>query len=205
MILVKITSGFVSQFFDTKTKKYTEQSFTAGDDVSYENTDGETVDSDLMLVERGDIMSEPYLPFDMVQPGDMGQNLAHAQFVPNRQVVLIEVDEERQDALSLVTDLANENALDRRTAEDNDLKDDYLNQQKALTNMSLICDEVRRGHKALRNKTVQVERLLTPYQQVIKDIADDVEDNDDGRDSLIDLALDAMRSEIGKELNRRQS
>ena len=56
-IVNKITYGFVTQQFDTKTGKFISQEFTAGDQVDYENKRGEAVDS-----------IDEYLEFDMVQP-----------------------------------------------------------------------------------------------------------------------------------------
>ncbi len=63
MLVEKITVGFVTQTFCTKTNKYVSQKFVASDQVDYER-DGEAVDSKLMEVNG----KEPYLPFDMVQP-----------------------------------------------------------------------------------------------------------------------------------------
>jgi hypothetical protein len=65
MIIKKVTAGFVIQTFDTETRKYVNQEFIAGD-VSYENAVGDSVDPELMQnITDG---TEPYLPFDMVQP-----------------------------------------------------------------------------------------------------------------------------------------
>jgi hypothetical protein len=60
MIVKKITVGFVVQSYDTEAKKFTEQNFTAGDQVDYEDEFGEKVDQDLIV--------DDYLAFDMVQP-----------------------------------------------------------------------------------------------------------------------------------------
>jgi hypothetical protein len=60
MIVNKVTVGFVIQTFDTKTKKFTAQTFVAGDQVSWENTNGEPVK----------MGKTAYLPFDMVQPSE---------------------------------------------------------------------------------------------------------------------------------------
>lgn len=65
MLINKITTGFVIQQFDTEKKVYVSQYFTAGD-VEYEDRFGEPVDSSLMAVNPDG--SEPYLPFDMLQP-----------------------------------------------------------------------------------------------------------------------------------------
>jgi hypothetical protein len=63
MIVHKITTGFVVQTFDTETGKYTEQEFVAGDEVDYENEDGESLDQSEVMP-----TPEPYLPFEMRQP-----------------------------------------------------------------------------------------------------------------------------------------
>lgn len=60
MLVNKITVGFVTQVFDTETNQFVSQDFTAGDEVDYEDQDGECVDGD----EVG------YLPFEMNQPND---------------------------------------------------------------------------------------------------------------------------------------
>lgn len=65
MIIKKITTGFVIQSFDTELGEYTHQEFFAGDDVDYEDEDGNQANS--MMLESAD-GSEPYLPFEMVQP-----------------------------------------------------------------------------------------------------------------------------------------
>ena len=57
MIVNKITTGFVIQRFNTETNKFIDQEFIAGDEVSYENVYGESVDT-----------FDEYLPFDMIQP-----------------------------------------------------------------------------------------------------------------------------------------
>jgi len=69
MIINKITNGFVSQLFDTETGKYTHQEFVAGD-VEYENQMGDPVDPKKVGMQKPD-GTEPYLPFDMIQPGEM--------------------------------------------------------------------------------------------------------------------------------------
>jgi hypothetical protein len=60
MRIQKITPGFVVQTYDTKTGRCIEQSFIAGDDVAYEDQNGDAVD----WREDGDA----YQPLDMVQP-----------------------------------------------------------------------------------------------------------------------------------------
>lgn len=63
MILNKITTGFVIQKFDTETQKFIGQSFIAGDDVQWENQEGDKVE------EPGQPnTADPYLPFEMIQP-----------------------------------------------------------------------------------------------------------------------------------------
>ena len=67
MKINKITTGYVIQTFNTETQKYEGQNFIAGDQVDYEDEDGNPVDpvDAGMQKENGE---EPYLPFDMVQP-----------------------------------------------------------------------------------------------------------------------------------------
>ena len=57
MIVNKTTPGFVIQQFDTETRRFISQEFIAGDEVDFEDEDGEPVDS-----------FDEYLPFDMTQP-----------------------------------------------------------------------------------------------------------------------------------------
>ena len=57
MIVNKITTGFVTQQFDTETRKFISQSFTAADSSDFEDEAGNDADE----------FSE-YLNFDMVQP-----------------------------------------------------------------------------------------------------------------------------------------
>ena len=63
MFVRKITTGFVTQLFDTETGKWVAQDFTCGDECTYEDNMGNTVDPSEVLP-----TPEPYLPFDMVQP-----------------------------------------------------------------------------------------------------------------------------------------
>lgn len=66
MIINKITTGFVVQQYDTELKTYVFQEFVASDDVKYETEDGDELpDNEEILNPDG---SEPYLPFEMVQP-----------------------------------------------------------------------------------------------------------------------------------------
>ncbi len=60
MKIQKITPGFVVQTYDTKTGRCVAQSFIAGDDVAYEDTNGDAVD----WREQEDACQ----PFEMVQP-----------------------------------------------------------------------------------------------------------------------------------------
>ena len=60
MRIQKITTGFVVQTYETKTGRCVEQSFVAGDDVAYEDTNGDPVDW------RED--EDACQPLDMVQP-----------------------------------------------------------------------------------------------------------------------------------------
>lgn len=66
MIVNKITSGFVTQSFDTETKKWVSQEFTAGDECQYEDQQGNAVAPALLEVDG----KEAYLPFEMVDPYD---------------------------------------------------------------------------------------------------------------------------------------
>ena len=61
MKINKITTGFVIQTYDGKTGRCVGQEFVAGDEVKYEDQNGESVD----WSEKADA----YQPFDMVQPG----------------------------------------------------------------------------------------------------------------------------------------
>lgn len=60
--LRKITSGFVTQFFDPNTKEFIGQEFTAGDQVEYEDENGQT------LLEG--LYEDLTHPFEMKGPGD---------------------------------------------------------------------------------------------------------------------------------------
>jgi hypothetical protein len=73
MIIKKITPGFVTQTFDTTSMEYVSQNFIAGDQVDYENEKGTPLDQ-IEAAELGmefDDGSEPYLPFDMLQPNEI--------------------------------------------------------------------------------------------------------------------------------------
>jgi hypothetical protein len=56
-IIRKITYGFVDQKFDTDTGEFISQDFIAGDQVEFEDKNGDSVDP-----------FDDYLAFDMVQP-----------------------------------------------------------------------------------------------------------------------------------------
>jgi len=64
MIVRKVTVGFVIQTFDTDLPGFISQEFIAGDQCDYEDVNGETVDSSLLIVDG----KEAYLPFNMVDP-----------------------------------------------------------------------------------------------------------------------------------------
>ena len=70
MIINKITTGFVTQKFDTELGRYIEQNFTAGDQVDYEWADGTPARWNEMEIHNfgPKAEEEPYLPFDMKQP-----------------------------------------------------------------------------------------------------------------------------------------
>lgn len=74
MLINKVTEGYVVQIFDTETRKYVSQQFTADGPVNYESTDGQTPIEDGFMesVNFGPYAEcEPYLPFDMLQPSEM--------------------------------------------------------------------------------------------------------------------------------------
>jgi hypothetical protein len=77
----KITVGFVSQIFDTDLGRFVSQEFVAGDQVDYEDEDGEPVDSELFETKRKvkgkkgrvkTVREGAYLPLLMKQPNEMG-------------------------------------------------------------------------------------------------------------------------------------
>ena len=77
MKLKKITHGFVVQTFDTEKGEWVSQEFVAGDDTEYETEIGNPLRADGAAELAGG--EEPYLPFDMVQPGrDVGQAIRDA-------------------------------------------------------------------------------------------------------------------------------
>lgn len=187
MLIDKTTSGFVIQTIDTETKKYTSQSFVAGDDVDYE-VDGEPVDPQLtVIVEQDGVMVEPYLPFDMVQPQDMEPILAHADSIPIKEkpdYLPLQITQDFVMALATVVDLATENALDMNC--DDDLKEMAQEQNYALEIMTKFLDKTRE-HK-----------VPTAYEQVIKDFAIECEDEENGElsETLLEMGLDGLRRDV---------
>lgn len=59
MLYNKIIVGFVSQQYDSETGECVFQEFIAGDDVSYENEEGDPVEPP---------ENEVYFPMNMIQP-----------------------------------------------------------------------------------------------------------------------------------------
>ena len=147
MLIDKITVGFVIQTFDTETGEYASQSFVAGDDVSYE------VDGKPLTPGHGlGATPEPYLPFDMRQPG------------PNEAAIVDNSD--LLDALIVVHDLATQNQLDESVvAGDPDLAECAEQQNDAL---ELACQFIEQAKQA---------NPLTAYQQVINDLAAETKDD----------------------------
>lgn len=62
MLIKKVTTGFVTQVYDTEAKCFVSQEFTAGEQVDWETMEGDTVN--LMETDVG----KEYLNFDMIQP-----------------------------------------------------------------------------------------------------------------------------------------
>ena len=56
-IINKITHGFVVQQFDSDTCKFVHQEFIAGDEIEFEDVQGNTIEA-----------FPEYLEFDMIQP-----------------------------------------------------------------------------------------------------------------------------------------
>ena len=71
MIVKKVTYGFVIQEFDTESEQFVSQEFVAGDQVEWEDENGNNLDPDEFVV-KGD-GTLPYLEFDMVPPQYMNQ------------------------------------------------------------------------------------------------------------------------------------
>jgi hypothetical protein len=75
-IIIKITTGFVTQRFDTDTGEWLDQEFTAGDQVDYEDVYGGDADEDEL--------EGSYLAFEMVQPDEHGSE-KHPNLVRKEQ------------------------------------------------------------------------------------------------------------------------
>ena len=67
----KITTGFVTQRWDAKTKRFLGQDFTAGDQVDYEDENGEPINKTIT-----DLQELEYRCFDMVQDPRVGDTFA---------------------------------------------------------------------------------------------------------------------------------
>jgi hypothetical protein len=71
-IIYKVTVGFVSQRFDTETRRFVSQEFIAEDGRQWENEFGEPLDmrsnEDLALIYGQGGVNEPNLNMEMVQP-----------------------------------------------------------------------------------------------------------------------------------------
>lgn len=175
MLVSKVTVGFVIQTFDQELGRFTSQEFVAGDDVSYEDGNGDAVDADECKVERGDIMSEPYIGFDMIQPQD------------NPRVT---IDQDLQLNLCTVVDLANENIY---KGGDPELDEHVKTQHNAVNSVVKMIEECRRQRDDMPTNEVKP----TAYQQVISELANDC----DGNVDLLNQALDAMRMEVIQQAN----
>lgn len=62
-LVKKITIGHVEQVYDIDNNRWISQNFIAGDEVDYEDQDGNNLSSD-------EILNLPYLPFDMASPDE---------------------------------------------------------------------------------------------------------------------------------------
>jgi hypothetical protein len=73
MIINKTTCGFVIQQFDTDKKQYISQEFIAASEVDYEDTSGNVLEDKAMQEYNFGPLAEtePYLPFDMIQPNNI--------------------------------------------------------------------------------------------------------------------------------------
>ena len=171
----KTTIGFVTQTYDVDSDRWLRQEFIAGDDVTYEDQDQEELSFDILEINQGHddgVWVEPPLNMEMLQPTDEPR---------------IDVDTNLQMALSIVVDLANQNVLDEKLCDDDSMRDQVESQNNAINSVTTMLEECRRQRD---NKgTQQVKE--TPYQLVIKELAQDCEGNSD----LLDQALDAMRME----------
>lgn len=175
MLVSKVTVGFVVQTFDQELGRFTSQAFIAGDQVDYEDDNGNPVDADECKVERGDIMSEPYIGFDMIQPQDDPR---------------ITINEELQLAICTCVDLANDNIYGDG---DPELDETCKAQHAALGTVVKMLEECRRQRDNMPTNEVKP----TAYQQVISELATD----SDGNEDLLDKALEAMKQEAMAEAN----
>jgi hypothetical protein len=64
MIINKITVGWVTQTYDASIKRFIKQDFFAGDQVDFENNDGNTIDISKVNIDAKEI----YCSYDMIQP-----------------------------------------------------------------------------------------------------------------------------------------
>lgn len=64
MLISKITAGFVIQIFDTEKQQFVSQEFVAGDQIDFEDAEGNPMDSGLLKVDG----IEKALAFEMKQP-----------------------------------------------------------------------------------------------------------------------------------------
>lgn len=81
MKIRKITTGWVTQTFDTDINDWVSQEFFAGDEVNWEDENGETIATE----DVGDALDN-YLPFNMVQP-PRNQFSANSKYVGTVTVV----------------------------------------------------------------------------------------------------------------------
>lgn len=80
-IVKKITVGFVVQEYDTETEKFVSQDFVAGDQVDWEDEDGNAIPDE-----------GAYLSFEMVQPEDIE---SVEDIISEAPSVEVEVEERR--------------------------------------------------------------------------------------------------------------
>ena len=64
MLIKKIITGFVIQELDTDKHAFVSQEFIAGDQIDYEDRNGQSVEPSRFIVDG----QEAYLPFEMIQP-----------------------------------------------------------------------------------------------------------------------------------------
>lgn len=68
MLIKKITTGFVTQTFDTETGEWVDQQFICGDQCDYEDEDANPVSYKLFQGKDG---KEAYLPYEMKKPEEL--------------------------------------------------------------------------------------------------------------------------------------